>query len=821
MVCPPTMIPRRVLSGANHNVLLPPPLSLHLLRIRLDGSVHDAFSQGLTCGMDVLDVRSRLVSLLLLRFHHRHLPSLLLQLALPHLQTWPSASLLLSLWHDVAHLPPLTGLLPPNTEFASDCWLDVISWNVCGITSYAKLTQLKAYVFRHHPSVIFLQEAFPGWPLATGQAPPLSGYVPYVHLVRNGLLIYIHSSLPHRLLRTSTDPDMTFQLFEVLPGNGVLQLCNVYSAPARLTLEALPSPTVRGTVYMGDFNARHSDLGDGSGSINRNGVRLLSYIRKHHLTRWDTGGATHCRGGTLEYILPSGLIASQVKCFSVPDLFSDHIAHRFHYTLTAGSSASATRLRIAVPPKYCPTYILFMAHVFPTFDISSAEQLYSDLVSATHDFYRLYVSRPHLQHRHTAHSWTLDACIQEAKEEAERDGLLFQANPTPDLLHHYQMSRDALVALQECAHTESWQRFTDSINQQTSVASMWHLIHRVVKKTPATACHHTPADYAQQLVDAWSEQSTSASLPIHIQDALTSRAAVHRLRLMSALLQDDDDDAEEITEEELRRALSRGRASFPGDDGITYAVLRLLQQVPGNPLLLLYNLCLRYGRVPRAWTSSTIIPIPKPGTAKDSVVAFIDLRSAFDVANRDVILDQLVDFGIKGNLLRWIRGYLSNRTSRVFFSGCLNPLRSFHLGTPQGGVLSPLLFNILMHRLLTSLPDITGTTITCYADDICVHSTSPRDLQRFLDSSVSSSHCGIIVSPDKSRIFTCRLPQARPVFTIGGTVIPMCSQYRYLGAPVNIWPIVPARPQDHPIVQDLLGRLQRRLTPLQWLSNNS
>ncbi|KAK3893650.1 hypothetical protein Pcinc_002563 [Petrolisthes cinctipes] len=331
------------------------------------------------------------------------------------------------------------------------------------------------------------------------------------------------------------------------------------------------------------------------------------------------------------------------------------------------------------------------------------------------------------------------------------------------------------------------------------------------------------------------------------------------------------------TEEELRHALSRGRASSPGDDGVTYAVQRLLQQVPGNPLLRLFNLCLRDGCVPRDWTSSTIIPIPKPGTAKsrhisltscfckvmerillnrlmyrlqdrlspwlfgflhqrsthhclvdlysplnrDSVVAFIDLRSAFDVANRDVILDQLVDFGIKGNLLRWIRGYLSNRTSRVFFSGALSPLCSFYFGMPQGGVLSPLLFNILMHQLLTSLPDISGTTITCYADDICVHSTSPRDLLRFLDSFSVSSHCGIIVSRDKSRIFTCCLPQARPVFTIGGTVIPMCSQYRYLDAPVNIWPIVPARPQDHPIVKDLLGRLQRRLMPLQWLTNNS
>ena len=146
--------------------------------------------------------------------------------------------------------------------------------------------------------------------------------------------------------------------------------------------------------------------------------------------------------------------------------------------------------------------------VLPTFDLSSPDQLYSDLVSATHDFHRLYVSRPHLQHRRAAHPWTLDACIQEAREKAERDGSLFQANPTPDLLHHYQRSRDALVALQESALTKSWQRFTYSIIQQTSVTTMWHLIRKVVSKTSATARHHTPDAYAQQLINAWSEQST-------------------------------------------------------------------------------------------------------------------------------------------------------------------------------------------------------------------------------------------------------------------------------------------------------------------------
>lgn len=231
----------------------------------------------------------------------------------------------------------------------------------------------------------------------------------------------------------------------------------------------------------------------------------------------------------------------------------------------------------------------------------------------------------------------------------------------------------------------------------------------------------------------------------------------------------------------------------------------------GNPLLQLYNLCLSLGYVPRALTRSTIVSIPKPATDKfrpvsltscfckvfekillsrlmfqlqdkfsprlygflpqwgahhclmalytrlssASVVAFIDLKSAFDVANRSIILDQLVEFGIKDNLLRWIRGYLRHRTSRVLFKEACSTAKDFELGTPQGGVLSPFLFNILIHRLLSLLPEVDGTTITCYADDKGIHSSSPENLQRYLYSfSVSASLCGLSISPEKSRTFS-------------------------------------------------------------------
>ncbi|XP_068246218.1 uncharacterized protein [Palaemon carinicauda] len=196
-----------------------------------------------------------------------------------------------------------------------------------------------------------------------------------------------------------------------------------------------------------------------------------------------------------------------------------------------------------------------------------------------------------------------------------------------------------------------------------------------------------------------------------------------------------------------------------------------------------------YGFLPQQGTHHCLMEL-YTRLSPTSVVAFIDLKSAFDIAHRDIILDQLIDFGIKGNLLR--------------------------------GVLSPFLFNILLHRLLSLLPNTDNTTITCYADDICIHSTSPYHLQRFLSSFYeSASSCGLIISPGKSRIFSPRPARNLLEFTVGNNVVPLCTQYIYLGAPVGITPSIPARQRVHPIVQDLLARLPRRLTPLKWLTNYS
>ncbi|XP_076057187.1 uncharacterized protein LOC143034704 [Oratosquilla oratoria] len=139
----------------------------------------------------------------------------------------------------------------------------------------------------------------------------------------------------------------------------------------------------------------------------------------------------------------------------------------------------------------------------------------------------------------------------------------------------------------------------------------------------------------------WSEQTQASNLPTPFQEALSIHKNIHTLRLMAALLRTGEDDYEKLSPQ-------------------------------------------MYGFLPQRSTHHFLMYLH--ANFYTSVVAFFDPKSAFNVANREIILDQLVEFGVQGNLLKWIRGYLSNRTSRILFQGTCSTSREFKLGTPQGGV---------------------------------------------------------------------------------------------------------------------------------------
>ena len=137
----------------------------------------------------------------------------------------------------------------------------------------------------------------------------------------------------------------------------------------------------------------------------------------------------------------------------------------------------------------------------------------------------------------------------------------------------------------------------------------------------------------------------------------------------------------------------------------------------------------------------------------------------------------------------WILDFLTNRTQRVRVNGTLSDQVSSSTGSPQGCVLSPLLF-ILYTNMCQSRWE--NRTILKYADDSVIvsrlqdketsHSPVIDDFVRWCEE----SYLQLNISKTKDMIIYLRKhPHIHEVLTIQSQKVEFVQSYKYLGTIID------------------------------------
>jgi RNA-directed DNA polymerase len=196
-----------------------------------------------------------------------------------------------------------------------------------------------------------------------------------------------------------------------------------------------------------------------------------------------------------------------------------------------------------------------------------------------------------------------------------------------------------------------------------------------------------------------------------------------------------------------------------------------------------------------------IYVLARPNKRKKWIVD-ADIQGAFDNINHDHLLATIGNFPAKGLVRQWLKAGYVNK-------GVFHPTEA---GTPQGGIISPLLANIALHGMEQALGvrfngkgELCGPrAVVRYADDFVIFCETREDAEQMHAHILPDwlGERGLTLSPEKTRI------------------VHLTEGFDFLGFNVRCYQD-PTRPTGYKLLirpsRETMNRIRRRLRE-EWLS---
>ena len=168
---------------------------------------------------------------------------------------------------------------------------------------------------------------------------------------------------------------------------------------------------------------------------------------------------------------------------------------------------------------------------------------------------------------------------------------------------------------------------------------------------------------------------------------------------------------------------------------------------------------------------------------------FFDIEGAFSNVSFEAIKEALHQYEVEDSIILWVMSMLRSMVAKATLAG-VTSWRKVGRGTPQGGVLSPLLWSLVIDSLIRII-ESQGIYMQAYADDgvVLVQGPCLMTLSALAQRALTMVHTwceerGLAINPQKSEllVFTRRRSlKGLRIPSIGGIPVMVKEEVKYLG----------------------------------------
>lgn len=438
--------------------------------------------------------------------------------------------------------------------------------------------------------------------------------------------------------------------------------------------------------------------------------------------------------------------------------------------------------------------------------------------------------------------------VKDLAQEKKEAHLTYINNKTPRNFLKYTEIRNRVNKRIREIKKEHWENFSREMENDLygTQKRIWKMLRAAKKEVNETVQIHNIT------ADKWKEYFTN----LHSQDNDQPLERRQKLRREYAISLEEDKrvTTEEVMDE--MKHLKNGKA--PGPDNIPNELLKQGGVRLAEQLTKLFNKILGSAVIPDEWKESITIPLFKKGKTSDpanyrgisllntsmklftrilgqhilqhtklceeqqgfrknrstvdavfvvrqvieksieydkhAYLCFIDLSKAFDRIQLTDVVEELKHRGIHPNIVETIKQLNTGNTTTVKTRATTTDKVKINLGVRQGDSLSPLLFNLIMDRIIHKVRRVNQgyrmgnelLKILCYADDAVLFADSEDGLQWLIQAFYREAlELNMVISIPKTKSMVIAREPRRCKLEINNKIIEQVFSFNYLGVTIS------------------------------------